>query len=88
MPVLLDNASATGNPARWNGGRGVFSAVATFGGGNVQLQYLGPNGSTWLNVGSALTADGLAAFELPPGQIRAAVVTATGVYARADESKG
>lgn len=88
MPELLNNASATGSAARWNGGRGVFSAVATWGGGNVQLQYLGPNGSTWLNVGSALTADGLAAFELPPGQIRAAVTTATAVYARADESKG
>lgn len=88
MPVLLDNASATGSAVNWNGGRGVFSAVATWGGGNVQLQYLGPDAATWLNVGSSLTADGLAAFELPPGRIRAAVTTATAVYARADESKG
>lgn len=88
MPVLLDNASATGNPVRWNGGRGVFSAVGTFGGGSVTLQYLGPDGSTWITAATALTAAGLVAFELPPGQIRAAVVTATGVYARADESKG
>lgn len=88
MGVLLDNASATSAGQTWGGGRGVFSAVATWGGGNVQLQYLGPNGSTWLNVGSALTADGLAAFELPPGQIRASVTTATAVYARADQSKG
>lgn len=88
MPALLDNASATGNPVRWNGGRGVFSAVGTFGGGSVTLQYLGPDGATWITAATALTAAGLVAFELPPGQIRAAVVTATGVYARADESKG
>lgn len=88
MPALLDNASATGSPAVWGGGRGVFTAVATWGGGNVTLQYLGPNGSTWLTAATALTADGLVAFELPPGQIRAAVTTATAVYARADQSKG
>lgn len=87
MPVLLNNASATGSAVQWDGGRGVFSVVATFGGGNVALQYLGPDESTWLTVGSALTANGLASFDLPPGRIRAAVTTATGVYARADESK-
>lgn len=88
MPTLLSNASATGSPVQWSGGKGVFSAVATWGGGNVQLQYLGPDGTTWLNVGAALTANGLAPFELPPGRIRAAVTTATGVYADANQSKG
>ena len=88
MPVLLSNASATGAAAQWSGGRGVFSVAATFGGGSVTLQYLGPDGSTWLTGATALTAAGLVAFELPPGQIRAAVVTATGVYANADQSKG
>lgn len=88
MPQLLNNASASSPAFQWDGGRGVFSVVATFGGGNVQLQYLGPDGSTWLNVGASLTANGLAAFELPPGRIRAAVTTATGVYADANQSKG
>ena len=88
MPILLENASATSAQKSWDGGRGVFAAVATWGGGSAQLQYLGPNGSTWLNVGSALTADGLQSFELPPGMIRCAVATATAVYAAAHQSKG
>jgi hypothetical protein len=41
------------------GGAYGLSVVATFGGGNVQLQLLGPDGSTWLNVGSAITANGV-----------------------------
>lgn len=88
MPTLLSNASATGTPTTWAGGRGVFCAVGTFGGGSVTLQYLGPDGSTWLTAATALTANGLIAFELPPGQIRAAVATATAVYANAEQSKG
>jgi len=88
MGVLIDNGSATSAGTAWNGGRGQFSAVATWGGGNVVLQYLGPNGSTWLPVGTALTADGFYTFELAPGQIRAAVTTATAVYARVDQTKG
>lgn len=85
---LLSNASATSSAAIWGGGRGIFSAVATWGGGSVTLQYLGPDGSTWIAAATALTANGLVAFELPPGQIRAAVATATAVYANADQSKG
>lgn len=88
MPALLENASATSSSVQWGGGRGVFCATATWGGGSVTLQYLGPDGSTWLTAATALTANGLIAFELPPGQIRAAVATATAVYARADQSKG
>lgn len=88
MPQLLTNASADGAPAQWGGGRGLFSVVATFGGGSVQLQYRGPDGATWLNVGAALTAAGIQNFELPPGQIRAAVTTATAAYAAAEQTKG
>lgn len=88
MPQLLSNGSANSSPAQWGGGRGMFAVVATFGGGNVQLQYLGPDESTWLNVGAAITANGLATFELPPGRIRAAVTTATAVYADANQTKG
>lgn len=88
MALLLSNASATSAGAQWGGGRGVFAVVATFGGGSVTLQYLGPDEATWLTGATALTANGLVAFELPPGQIRAAVATATAVYARVDQSKG
>lgn len=88
MPMLLNNASATGAPAQWGGGKGLFTAVATWGGGNVQLQYMGPDGATWLNVGAAVTANGIQNFELAPGLIRAAVTTATAAYAQAEQTKG
>lgn len=90
MPVLLSNASATGNPTTWCGGRGVFSLAGTVGGATITLQYLGPDGSTYLTGATALTAVGLVAFELPPGKIRALVAggAPSGLYANADESKG
>ena len=92
MPVLLSNASATGSGVTWGGGRGVFSLAGTVSGATITLQYLGPDGSTWLAAGSAttLTGVGLGAFELPPGQVRALVAggTPSGLYANADQSKG
>lgn len=88
----LPSANTTIAPGsgQWPGGRGFFTAVATFGGGSVTLQYLGPDNTTWLvaqqpdATDATLAASGGVLFELPPGQIRAAVVTATAVYARAD----
>jgi hypothetical protein len=82
--LLLSNASATGSPVAWAGGRGLFSAEATFGGGSVGLEYRGPAGGWLAAPAVSLTAAGGVIFELPPCEIRAAVVTATGVYARAD----
>lgn len=81
--TLLSNASATGAWFPWPGGRGDFRAEATFGGGSVTLQCKGPNG-TAIPVSSAttLTANGRGTFELGPGEIRAAVATATAVYAQ------
>lgn len=88
--ILLENASATGLPAMWGGGQGVFSAVATFGGATVSLQSLLPDGTTWGNVSSAtaLTAAGFATFILPPGQIRAAVTggAPSAIYAAANQA--
>lgn len=79
--TLLSNASATGSAVAWPGGRGMFSAEATFGGGTVKLQYKSFNG-TWIDVGTSvtLTANGIAGFELPMCEIRANVATATAVY--------
>lgn len=50
----------------------------------MKLQYKGPNG-TAIDAGTdtTLTADGGGVFELPAGQIRASVATATAVYASA-----
>ena len=82
--TLLSNASATGSAVAWPGGRGLFSAEATWGGGTVKLQFKSANG-TWIDVGTAstLTANGIVGFELPMCQIRIDVTTATAVYAYA-----
>jgi hypothetical protein len=77
----FSNIAATTAGFFVRGGTYGLSVEATFGGGNVQLQLLGPDGSTWLNVGSAVTANGFASQALPPGQYRLAVTTATAVYA-------
>ena len=91
MPTLLSNASATGSAAAWPGGKGVFALAGTVGGATITLQYLGPDGSTWLTAATAttLTAVGLGVFELPNGQIRALVAAGTpsGLYASAEPVK-
>lgn len=80
--VSFSNIGA-GNTAAFalKGGKYGFSAAATWGGGNVQLQALAGDGSTWINVGSALVvATPYQVFDLPPGQYRISVTTATAVY--------
>jgi hypothetical protein len=80
--TLLSNAG-TGNGLTfpWQGGPGVFTAEATFGGGSVKLQFKSLNG-TFVDVDSlSLTAAGTKKFELPIGDIRAVATTATAVYA-------
>lgn len=81
--TLLSNVAATGEWFNWPGGRGEFSAVATWGGGTVKLQYKGPDDTTAVDVGddTTLTANGGGVFELGACQIRAHVATATAVYA-------
>ena len=81
--TLLSNASATGGWVLWPCGKGDFRAEATFGGGSVSLECKGPNG-TAIAVGSTttLTANGRGTFEIGAGEIRAAVATATAVYAQ------
>jgi hypothetical protein len=90
MPQLLTNASATGSAVQWGGGQGLFSAAGTFSGATVKLQYLGPDGSTYLDVGPdvTLTAAGMGLFCLPPGMIRASVTgSPSGMYANADQCR-
>lgn len=89
MPQLLSNASATGNPVQWDGGIGVFSVAGTFSGATVKLQFLGPDGSTYIDVGTdtTLTAAGGGGFVLSPCKIRAAISggSPSGMYAQADK---
>ncbi len=76
--AAADNTLAT----LWPGGRGIFMAEATWGGGSVKLQYKSPQG-TWIDVGAAatLTANGMVMVELPPGVVKVVRATATAVYA-------
>lgn len=80
--ALVENASATGSGFSFKGGRAVFMAEATFGGGTVKLQVQSPNG-TWMDISNgSLTAAGITApLYLPPGVYRANIATATAVYA-------
>ena len=80
-------AQSAGTPGQcmWPGGRGVLKAHATWGGGNIQLQQLSPDGSTFVPItGATLTADGTVAFDAGPGLMQLQIVTATGVYAGID----
>lgn len=63
-----------------------MAATATFGGGNITLQMLLPDGSTYVSpfsiAGTAniLSAAGSTTIDCPPGQYTIKVTTATGVY--------
>jgi len=71
---------ATGNTAGFTlrGGNYVLTASGTI--TSVQLQVMSLDNVTWINVGAALAAAGLASFSLAPGTYRLAV-TGTAVYA-------
>jgi hypothetical protein len=77
----FSNIGATTPAFGLYGGKYGLDVTATFSSGNVQLQTLAPDGSTWVNVGSAITAAGFSNYDLPPGQYRLAITTATAVYA-------
>jgi hypothetical protein len=81
--TLASNASADGSAAFWDGGHGLFTAEATWGGGSAKLQFKSGNG-TWLDLPSiTLSANGTKEFYAPAGQIRVSITTATAVYAYA-----
>lgn len=84
---LLINASSSGAPVYWPGGVGVFAVVGTFGGATVTLEFLGPDGATYIAAGSntTLTAAGAGVFYLPQTMIEAIVSggTPSGLYAYA-----
>lgn len=80
--TFLENGSANSAAFTWDGGKGLFMAEATFGGGSVGLEIQTPNG-TWVALITALTADGVSTFSAPRGKLRASVATATAAYAYA-----
>lgn len=82
--VLAENAGeGEGAAMSWQGGKGCFTAEATWGGGSAKLQFKTLNG-IWVDVdGLSLSANGHKTFELPIGEIRVVVETASAVYAYA-----
>jgi hypothetical protein len=69
----FSNISATTTPFALLSGKYGLDISATWGGGNAQLQMLSFDGSTWVNVGSAITVNGYATYDLAPGQYRFAI---------------
>jgi hypothetical protein len=59
------------------GGKYAVTWSATLGGGNLQLQALSGDSSTFISVGTAIAALGLTVFDLPPGTYRFVITTAT-----------
>jgi hypothetical protein len=78
----FSNISATTAPFTMRGGNyGItVTAGANWGGGSVGLQRLSADGSTFVDVVTPFTADGMANINLPPGTYQITVATATGVY--------
>ncbi|TXH47003.1 MAG: hypothetical protein E6Q97_28365 [Desulfurellales bacterium] len=62
---------------RLRGGRYQLQAIATWGGGSATFEMLGPDGSTYLTVGTAITANGTQVVEVPEGTFRWTIVTAS-----------
>lgn len=81
--VAFSGLSATSAVFTLKGGKYAVAATATFGGGSVKLQRLGPDASTYQSVASAsdFTAAGYTALDLPPGVYRFTIATATAVAA-------
>lgn len=79
--VRFDNINADTADFTLYGGRYQISVIATFGGGNVLLEQLGPDNVTYLPVNIAFTANGYDSSDLPPGKYRFNLTTATAVYA-------
>lgn len=78
--IVFKNVSATQGPFTLRGGNYGITVHATFGGGSVTLQRLAPDGSTFVTVVTAFTADGFASANLPSGTYQIAIATATAVY--------
>jgi hypothetical protein len=75
---LLSNASASGQPVYINeSGTYQYSVVGTFGGTTAKLQFLGADGTTYVDVpNSSMTLAGALNVDLPSGSTVKAVLTA------------
>lgn len=62
------------------GGLYGIMVTATWGGGNVTLKGLCADGTTYVAVATAISADGYATAYLPAGKYRLDITTATAMY--------
>ena len=74
----FSNIAATTAAFILRGGNYVLTASGTI--TSVQLQVQSLDGSTWINVGAALSAAGLVSYSLAPGSYRLAI-TGSAIYA-------
>ncbi len=80
----VTNASATAGPFELLGGKYGVTLLNGDGAGSAKLQILGPDGTTYVDVGSTTNitnADKYAAVDLPPCEVKITIATSTGVYA-------
>jgi hypothetical protein len=78
--VSFSNILATPASFILRGGNYGVTAKATWGGDSVTLQRLSPDGTTYVTVLTAFTADGYQNANLPSGTYRLLVATATAIY--------
>jgi len=65
----FSSISAPTAPFTLKGGKYALTVVNA-GAGTVDIQVLGPDGATWLDVSSNITGNGIGTADLPPGQYR------------------
>jgi hypothetical protein len=73
--------SASSAQFQITGGFYCLDAIATWGGGSVTVQRVGPDGSTLISTALTLSANGTIEGYLPPGTYQITVATATAVNA-------
>lgn len=86
--IGFTNINATPDDFELAGGKYGIAVVATWGGGSVQLQKVGPDGSTLLPVMTAFTDDGYVTADIPRGTYQLTIATATGIYASVERIPG
>jgi len=74
--TLLSNAAVSGTPQIISvGGSYIYMVSGTFGGTSTQLQVLGPDGTTFINMGAAITVAGFQKVDLPAGASVKTIIT-------------
>ncbi len=81
---VVENASATSAVYELLGGKYGVTIINGNGAGSAKLQILGPDGTTYVDVGattSVTNADKYASVDLPPCEVKITIATSTGIYA-------